>query len=534
MAESTDSNTPKEDEENTTPLFNPPLWRQRRAMVSQILKKHRVESVSTDQSRHLSQATTHPLPSPHIKVLDFGCGQGALLEILLNDTSFSRLAGVDIDPACVESTAMACQPNEYDKRFLRELPVECSIYQGSVAEADSRLCGFDAIASAEVVEHLDPPVLEAFPETTLGIYRPRVMVVTTPNGDFNVNFPGLKWGTPEAEFRNDDHRFEWSREEFQSWCGYYFHAHLNRAPNLSGIITAPPSRAKIIASKYNYTVSFTGVGLLSTPTKHPDVGHCTQIAIFTRIDTQPPSPLPTIGTPYRYHSTITFPYFTETGFTNKDIIDEAVERTRYLVYNELDDRRNRDVKNGDEDLGKGPPQARAGEIMLPLEKYWNILRIRQICKKLDRLIEAFRSEEAKEFFEIVRIKSLDGQDGGGEDLGARFMYDIPPEEERQDDALEWEGTVLEDEYEDGEDGWGEEEEWSQVGENSGVGGGSGGGGEVAVDDWSASPAGWGNVTREEDGGGGDEVKVAVDDWSASPAGWGNVPRQEESSLSGWR
>lgn len=67
------------------------------------------------------------------------------------------------------------------------------------------------------IEHLDPPVLEAFPVTTLGTYKPKVMVVSTPNADFNVNFPKLKYGTPESIMRNDDHRFEWTRNEFETW-----------------------------------------------------------------------------------------------------------------------------------------------------------------------------------------------------------------------------------------------------------------------------------------------------------------------------
>lgn len=73
-----------------------------------------------------------------------------MLEILLNDTAYGRLAGVDIDPPSIESAAYNCQPADYDRRFLRECPVELDLYVGSVADADVRLCGFDAIASVEV------------------------------------------------------------------------------------------------------------------------------------------------------------------------------------------------------------------------------------------------------------------------------------------------------------------------------------------------------------------------------------------------
>ncbi|KAJ3042593.1 Small RNA 2'-O-methyltransferase, partial [Rhizophlyctis rosea] len=369
---STEETTAKVDEDEKTPLFTPPLWQQRRALVSQILRSHGVESV-----------------------LDLGCGAGALLEILLNDTTYGRLAGVDIDLPSIEAAAHSCQPADYDKRFLRELPVELNLYVGSVAEADSRLFEYDGIASVEVIEHLDPPVLEAFPMTTLGTYKPKVMVVSTPNADFNVNFPGLKYGTPGSVMRNDDHRFEWTRKEFQDW-------------------------AQNAARTYNYTVSFTGVGLLTSPL-HQNVGHCTQIAIFTRNSspTNPSSPTPTptnTHNPYTHHTTITFPYFTESGFTTTDIVSELRDRTTYLFYNEIDDRNRLLPNNHTSNINTPPPWPKAGAIILPLDKYWNILRVRQICKKKVKLLEALRSEEAERVFELV---------DGGE--GVRILYDIPPE-----------------------------------------------------------------------------------------------------------
>ena len=89
-------------------MFDPPLWRQRRTKVSDALKKYRASSV-----------------------LDLGCGDGALLQILLNDTSFNRLAGVD---KCEEDLKLAvqnCQPTNLDFQFLRELPVTLNLYLGN-------------------------------------------------------------------------------------------------------------------------------------------------------------------------------------------------------------------------------------------------------------------------------------------------------------------------------------------------------------------------------------------------------------------
>ena len=40
----------------------------------------------------------------------------------------------------------------------------------------------------EVVEHLEADVLAQFPAVLFGHYRPRVVVMTTPNSEFNVVF----------------------------------------------------------------------------------------------------------------------------------------------------------------------------------------------------------------------------------------------------------------------------------------------------------------------------------------------------------
>jgi hypothetical protein len=39
------------------------------------------------------------------------------------------------------------------------------------------------------------------------------VVITTPNAEYNQLFPSL----PAGRFRHPDHRFEWSRKEFQDW-----------------------------------------------------------------------------------------------------------------------------------------------------------------------------------------------------------------------------------------------------------------------------------------------------------------------------
>ena len=61
------------------------------------------------------------------------------------------------------------------------------------------------------IEHLHQPVLERVPAVIFQLLRPAVVIVSTPNSDFNVLFPRM------TGFRHFDHKFEWNRREFQSW-----------------------------------------------------------------------------------------------------------------------------------------------------------------------------------------------------------------------------------------------------------------------------------------------------------------------------
>lgn len=72
------------------------------------------------------------------------------------------------------------------------------------------------------VEHLHPEVLDGFWKTVLGDYSPRLVIVTTPNAEFNVNFPQLMYGTSDSTFRHWDHKFEWTRKQFEDWYDFYY------------------------------------------------------------------------------------------------------------------------------------------------------------------------------------------------------------------------------------------------------------------------------------------------------------------------
>jgi len=61
------------------------------------------------------------------------------------------------------------------------------------------------------VEHLHEPELTRLPEAIFGHISPQLVIMTTPNAEFNVLFPN-----PTA-FRHPDHKFEWTRQQFGDW-----------------------------------------------------------------------------------------------------------------------------------------------------------------------------------------------------------------------------------------------------------------------------------------------------------------------------
>jgi 3' terminal RNA ribose 2'-O-methyltransferase Hen1 len=122
-----------------------------------------------------------------------------------------------------------------------------NLFQGSLTYKDKRLEGFDAAAVVEVIEHLDLNRLKAFERVLFEFAKPKTVVLTTPNKEFNVIWDKLG----AAEMRHDDHRFEWTRKEFSEWS--------NR-----------------IGETYHYKVELLPIG-----DEFKDLGAPSQMAIFT-------------------------------------------------------------------------------------------------------------------------------------------------------------------------------------------------------------------------------------------------------------
>lgn len=144
-------------------------------------------------------------------VVDLGCGEGKLLRLLLEDSRFERIVGMDVS---LRSLKIASERLRFDRLPpMKRQRIE--LMHGSLMYRDSRLAGFDAAACVEVVEHLDPPRLAAFERVVFEFARPRTVVITTPNREYNVRFEKL----PTGSLRHGDHRFEWTRAEFEAWAG---------------------------------------------------------------------------------------------------------------------------------------------------------------------------------------------------------------------------------------------------------------------------------------------------------------------------
>ncbi|KAG9483339.1 small RNA 2'-O-methyltransferase [Eleutherodactylus coqui] len=206
--------------------FRPPLYEQRYEFVKSYIDVHKPK-----------------------KVADLGCSECSLLHKLKFWDCIEELVGVDIDEDILKRKGyiLTPLPIHYLEPLERSLTV--TLFHGSVSEKDPALLGFDLITCIELIEHLETDVLEKFQDVLFGFMAPKSVIISTPNVEFNVLL------SEKPHFRHPDHKFEWSRKEFQSW-------------------------AMNISRQYNYTVEFTGVGKAEPESK--DVGYCSQIGIFSK------------------------------------------------------------------------------------------------------------------------------------------------------------------------------------------------------------------------------------------------------------
>lgn len=178
------------------------------------------------------------------KIVDLGCGEGKLIARLFQEREFTEITGMDVSHRALERASDRLHMDRFNEREKARL----KLIQGSLVYRDARLAGFDAATCVEVIEHLDPPRLAAFARVIFEFAKPPLVVLTTPNSEYNVKFETL----PAGKMRHRDHRFEWTRQEFQDWCTQ-------------------------ICNKYQYSVRYLPVG-----DEDPEFGAPTQMGVFTR------------------------------------------------------------------------------------------------------------------------------------------------------------------------------------------------------------------------------------------------------------
>jgi 3' terminal RNA ribose 2'-O-methyltransferase Hen1 len=178
------------------------------------------------------------------RVIDLGCGEGKLLKALLDEKGIREIVGMDVSYRSLEVAAQRLRLDRMPTKQKERL----KLIHGSLMYRDPRLAGYDAATVVEVIEHLDPPRLAAFERVLFEAARPETVIVTTPNADYNVKFETL----PAGEFRHKDHRFEWTRAEFQQW-------------------------SERVAGRFGYSARFLPVG-----EEDSEVGAPTQMGVFSR------------------------------------------------------------------------------------------------------------------------------------------------------------------------------------------------------------------------------------------------------------
>ncbi|KII85179.1 hypothetical protein PLICRDRAFT_45333 [Plicaturopsis crispa FD-325 SS-3] len=224
------------EQESSAPLevrFFPPLYQQRRIWVLDILRRENVT-----------------------RVVDVGCGEGELLRALSQPAFYLRpeyetnsttpvspasaypeeftnlhctdIAGLDVLEPDLGFAVEATAPPKEDEDVVRWEPLEAKIWKGGLEVFNPAFMDFECIVSTEVIEHLPEDVLPKFADMLLGVYHPRLFLVTTPSYTFNARFtpPGVTerngfpdpTGRTDRVFRHSDHKFEWTVEEFKEWC----------------------------------------------------------------------------------------------------------------------------------------------------------------------------------------------------------------------------------------------------------------------------------------------------------------------------
>ncbi|WAQ81527.1 hypothetical protein PtA15_1A869 [Puccinia triticina] len=159
------------------------------------------------------------------------------LDYYQRDLHLELLIGVDLDEERLERvqetlklTNQKAQPDVLNPHSRWE-PLRVELWSGDLAVNNERFKGLECVVMSEVIEHLFPHQLEQSIPLLFGSYQPQWIVITTPNHEFNQYIDQYSsaetrshhrfldpTGATDRYFRDDDHKFEWTRDEFKTWC----------------------------------------------------------------------------------------------------------------------------------------------------------------------------------------------------------------------------------------------------------------------------------------------------------------------------
>lgn len=205
-------------------------------------------------------------------MVDFGCAELKFVRLLTRSTDLDHILCVDIDKELITNCKYKILPLSTDYLNRRPLPLQIDLFQGSIDEPDTVLQDVDAVIGIEMsvyfillvcigfnviiflsrIEHLYPETLENLPFNIFGYIRPRIAIFTTPNEEFNHLFKLT------TRFRHYDHKFEWTRDQFEDWA--------------NNICTRFPE----------YEATFAGIGFGPKGSEH--LGCVSQMVVFIRKD----------------------------------------------------------------------------------------------------------------------------------------------------------------------------------------------------------------------------------------------------------
>ncbi|KAF1414400.1 Small RNA 2'-O-methyltransferase, partial [Spheniscus humboldti] len=335
--------------------FTPPLYKQRYQFIKDLVGKYKPK-----------------------KVADLGCADCTLLWMLKFCNCIEVLAGLDICASVMKEKMHRLSPLPGDYLQPAERSLTVTLHHGSVAHKDPCMLGFDLVTCIELIEHLEQSELKKFPEVVFGFMAPSIVVISTPNSEFNPLLPGV------TLFRHPDHKFEWNRAQFQSW-------------------------ALETARRYDYSVEFTGVGHPLTGMEK--VGFCTQIGVFVRKYPQTTesaqSEKPTEAV-YKTVFKAVYPSLKDEKYLQNAVVSEVIFTAQIIKRSLLDRLMSEHEEYNDdpterkskfqpsmncfsEDLGKAlveksmEPFVNGNVVYIPLKTIFSFPKVNRLCGTFEKL-----------------------------------------------------------------------------------------------------------------------------------------------------